>query len=94
MPNPLIAPSFAPGAAQMAATCPHCGGPFERLRRDQRYCSPRCRYAVRDRMRHIPAGTAVEVDCVECGRSFAYQSKPSGRRRKRCFACRPPKEQQ
>jgi hypothetical protein len=50
-------------------------------------CSDRCRYAARDRGRHVQRGTRREATCRGCGGEFVYES--TTRPRLYCFACSP-----
>jgi hypothetical protein len=52
-----------------------------------RFCSAKCRYAARDRARHLARGTLCSTTCASCGGDFEYRSttKP----RKYCLTCSP-----
>ena len=53
----------------------------------QRFCGAKCRYALRDRKRHVQRGTRIEATCLRCGGEFDYESatKP----RLYCVTCSP-----
>jgi hypothetical protein len=55
--------------------CGRCGGSFRQTTGKQRFCSDRCRYAARDRKRHVQRGTRVAATCRRCGAGFVYVSK-------------------
>ena len=67
--------------------CDWCGDLFRAESGRQRFCGAKCRYALRDRNRHLARGTWVEATCKRCGAHFVYESatKP----RFYCFTCSP-----
>jgi hypothetical protein len=68
-------------------TCDWCGDLFRAESGRQRFCSAKCRYALRDRKRHVERGTRVEATCKRCGDDFGYVS--STKTRLYCFTCSP-----
>ncbi|MCU1490824.1 MAG: hypothetical protein JWM85_2229 [Acidimicrobiaceae bacterium] len=70
--------------------CPGCGAKLPdatgKRGRPPKFCGKKCRYAHRDRQRHIPAGTVVERACRDCERPFRYVSVTTPRLR--CDECK------
>jgi hypothetical protein len=67
--------------------CAWCDERFEARSSKRRFCSDKCRYAARDRKRHVERGTRRSATCKQCGDEFVYvaTTKP----RLYCFACSP-----
>jgi predicted nucleic acid-binding Zn ribbon protein len=69
--------------------CEFCGERLEssgRTTSKRRFCDDRCRYAARDRKRHVQRGTRREAVCKRCGDPFEYAS--TTRPRLYCDCCR------
>lgn len=63
-----------PVTPQADRACERCAKPFSPKRRDQLFCSPRCRVnagqARRQRNEPLRQGTTFDLTCVECGTEF------------------------
>jgi transcriptional regulator with XRE-family HTH domain len=80
---------FLPAVANtsgVARRCEECSERFFRASARGRFCSAKCRYAHRDRGRHVPRGTLETTNCDRCGAPFEYAR--TYRPRRRCDACR------
>jgi hypothetical protein len=65
--------------------CDWCGDLFRAESGRQRFCGAKCRYAAKDRKRHVERGTRREATCMRCGGDFVYES--TTRPRLYCFEC-------
>lgn len=87
--TPTMGASSPATAVQPAEPCKWCGELFRRLSESHTYCSAKCRYAARDRKRHVPTGSMVASRCASCRRKFWFRivTKP----RRFCPVCKPSK---
>ena len=58
----------------MRRDCEWCDKQFEARPSLRLFCGSRCRYAARDRKRHVERGTRCEATCKGCGAGFFYES--------------------